>query len=220
MNAPDSPPGAPSLPPDASAPRVLVVDDHAIIVDAIVAVLRPLRRTAHIECAATLAAALTHLARSPFDAAVVDLTLPDSEGAATIEQLRAAAPTLALVVFTGTTDAQALAACTRAGVSAIVSKADDVAALRGALARLLGAPPPPSGPGAAQAAYPPVTLTPRQREVLQLIRQGLENKEIAQRLTVSPSTVGVLVSQLLVRLGASNRAQAATMAWRVVPPLL
>src|SRR5690606_23487584 len=66
------------------------------------------------------------------------------------------------------------------------------------------APPPRGGDGAAAG------LTPRQSEVLALVAQGLSNKEVGDRLDMSPSTVRAHVSAIFKTLGVENRTQAAT----------
>jgi DNA-binding NarL/FixJ family response regulator len=81
------------------------------------------------------------------------------------------------------------------------------AAQAATLLRQLGAPP--SNPTRAQD-----TLTPREHEVLQLLGKGLTNREIGVRLVVSPKTVEHHVSQILAKLGARSRAEAAAMAAR------
>jgi DNA-binding NarL/FixJ family response regulator len=66
---------------------------------------------------------------------------------------------------------------------------------------------------APPSAVPPVTaLTPREREVAALIAEGLSNAEIAQRLVLSPGTVGNHVGHILRALGARNRVQVAVWA--------
>ena len=70
---------------------------------------------------------------------------------------------------------------------------------------------PPSTPGPRDT--PPLTaLTPREREVASLVAEGLTNTEIAQRLTLSPGTVGNHLGQILRALGLKNRIQVAVWA--------
>ena len=68
----------------------------------------------------------------------------------------------------------------------------------------------------AQASSPlPVPLTPRERDVLQILTEGFSNQQIARRLFISESTVSVHVSHILAKLGVSNRLQAAAAAQRL-----
>jgi len=60
-----------------------------------------------------------------------------------------------------------------------------------------------------------VALTPRERDVLQILTQGFSNQQIARRLYISESTVSVHVSHILAKLGVSNRLQAAAAAQRL-----
>ena len=69
------------------------------------------------------------------------------------------------------------------------------------------------GPRGAPADAGPAELTPREREVLALVAEGLTNAELAERLYISPRTAGVHVSNILAKLGMSSRTEAA--AWAV-----
>ena len=70
-----------------------------------------------------------------------------------------------------------------------------------------------AAPGATAAEQ--AGLTAREREVLELIAQGRTNREIGTQLFISEKTVSVHVSRILAKLGAANRAQAATVAHRL-----
>ena len=73
------------------------------------------------------------------------------------------------------------------------------------------APPAPAPPSTPL----PVPLTPRERDVLQILTEGFSNQQIARRLFISESTVSVHVSHILAKLGVSNRLQAAAAAQRL-----
>ena len=73
------------------------------------------------------------------------------------------------------------------------------------------APPAPAPPSTPL----PVPLTPRERDVLQILTEGFSNQQIARRLFISESTVSVHVSHIIAKLGVSNRLQAASAAQRL-----
>ena len=80
--------------------------------------------------------------------------------------------------------------------------------------RVLGSPPPPPA-GTGPAGFPAVhALSPRERQVLLLMTEGLSNREIAGRLFVSEATVKSHVARVLVTLGVRDRLQAVVVAFR------
>jgi DNA-binding NarL/FixJ family response regulator len=68
-----------------------------------------------------------------------------------------------------------------------------------------------SSPGAARGDSTIAALTPRERQVLELVAEGLTNPQIGRRLYISPKTASVHVSAILAKIGASNRAEAAAL---------
>ena len=74
--------------------------------------------------------------------------------------------------------------------------------------------------GPRPASYPPgvlAGLTAREREVLELLSEGMSNREIADKLFIAPKTASVHVSNILAKLGASSRTEAAAIAYRQGP---
>jgi len=74
--------------------------------------------------------------------------------------------------------------------------------------------------GLRPASYPPgvlAGLTAREREVLELLSEGMSNREIADKLFIAPKTASVHVSNILAKLGASSRTEAAAIAYRQGP---
>lgn len=203
-----------------SAP-ILLVDDHAIVIGGLQSLLAQLLPRAPLAVRHTLAGALEALQdATPFALVVLDLTLPDATGCTALERIRAVAPTLPIVVLTGQDPAEVRVACAAYRVSAVVPKAARSGELEQAIAgALAGDTASSTTPPADATADPKVRLTPREREVLRAIREGLENKEISQRLGMAPGTVRVQVSNVLRKLGVRNRAAAAAAAHRVEPPL-
>lgn len=94
------------------------------------------------------------------------------------------------------------------GVTAAARWARDLAA-RGGL--VLARPDGPAATAATAPASGPAALTPRERQVLALVAEGLTNPQIGQRLFISPKTASVHVSAILTKIGAANRAEAAAL---------
>lgn len=196
---------------------VLLVDDHDLVRQGL---RRAFERS--IDCvvvgdAATVTEGASLAAELKPDVVVTDVRLPDGTGLELTQALREGNPVIGIVVLTMYAGDEQLFAALEAGASAFVAKdapSDDVVAaarhasvaprsfsaqdLAGAMQRRLV----PSGP----------QLSPREREILGLLAQGLGVTPIARQLFISESTAKTHISKLYEKLGAANRAQAIMRA--------
>ena len=190
--------------------RVLVVDDHDVVHWGFRLLLGEQPWVERCLSARTAQEALTLTAEMWPDVALVDLFLAGESGADLCESIRAASPRTRVLLISGAGRMSA-AAARAAGASGFVSKdwdADDVIAA----VRRVGMGMTMFEPRAQQ---PEPLLSEREREVLELIAAGSTNREIAQRLYLSPHTVKEHTSALYRKLGARNRAEAVQLAQRV-----
>ncbi|WP_326571678.1 response regulator transcription factor [Actinacidiphila glaucinigra] len=206
--------------------RVFLVDDHEVV-----------RRGLHdlldaepdIEVAGEAGTVDHALARAPAlrpDVAILDVRLPDGDGIGVCRELRSRMPGLACLMLTSFDDDDALLDAIMAGAAGYVLKqikgSDLVSAVRtvasgqsmldpATTARLMNSlreqeqPPEPQDEALAG-------LTPREREILELIGEGLTNRQIGQRLFLSEKTVKNHISRMLGKLGVERRIQAAVLA--------
>ncbi|MGW5349759.1 response regulator [Streptomyces sp. NPDC004031] len=208
--------------------RVFLLDDHEVV-----------RRGLHdlldaepdIEVVGEAGDADHALARGPAlrpDVAVLDVRLPDGDGITVCRELRSSVPGLACLLLTSFDDDDALLDAIMAGAAGYVLKqikgADLVDAVRtvatgqslldpATTARLMSTLRGDRAPAAA-AEQPLDELSPREREILDLVGEGLTNRQIGERLYLSEKTVKNNVSRLLAKLGVERRVQAAVIATR------
>jgi two-component system response regulator DesR len=190
--------------------RVLVVDDHDVVHWGFRLLLGEQAWVERCVSARTAAEALQLTANLRPDVALVDLFLAGESGADLCESIRAASPETRVLLISGAGRMSA-AAARAAGASGFVSKdwdADDVVAA----VRRVGMGMTMFEPKAQQ---PEPLLSEREREVLELIAAGSTNREIAQRLYLSPHTVKEHTSAVYRKLHARNRAEAVQRAQRV-----
>ncbi|MFG2871098.1 response regulator [Streptomyces sp. NPDC048338] len=214
----------------AEAPvRVFLVDDHEVVRRGLRDLLGAEADLAVVGEAATAGQAL---ARGPAlrpDVAILDVRLPDGDGVSVCRELRSRMPELACLMLTSFDDEEALLDAIMAGAAGYVLKqikgSDLVAAVRtvatgqsmldpATTARLMHSlrdPEPASPPEDQRLAV----LTERERDVLELIGEGLTNRRIAERLYLSEKTVKNHISRLLGKLGVERRVQAAVIAAQV-----
>lgn len=199
---------------------VLLVDDHEVVRRGLRDLLEDEPDIQVIAEAAGVDEALALAMHTEPDVAVVDVRLGDGDGVALCRELRASAHPPACLVLTAFDDEEAMVGAIMAGASGyllkqvrgqdVVHAVREVAAGRSLLdpvttARILDRIRNPAVPDELAA------LTDREREVLDLIGQGLSNREIAQRLFLAEKTVKNYVTALLSKLGMQRRTQAA--AW-------
>ncbi|MFD8413096.1 MULTISPECIES: response regulator [unclassified Streptomyces] len=209
--------------------RVFVVDDHELVRRGLYDLLDAEPDITVVGDAATAAQAL---ARGPAlrpDVAVLDVRLPDGDGVTVCRELRSRVPGLACLMLTSFDDEEALLDAVMAGAAGYVLKqingSDLLSAVRAVAggrsmldpattARLMSAlrgPEPQEQPADPRLAG----LSERERAVLDLIGEGLTNRQIAKRLYLSEKTVKNHISRLLGKLGVERRVQAAVIAAEV-----
>jgi DNA-binding NarL/FixJ family response regulator len=198
--------------------RVVVVDDHPIVRQGLVAALGDEADLDVVGAAGSVEECLPLVARLQPDVVLLDLELPGTGGIEGIPRLTEAAPTAKVLVFTAyDTDERVLGAI-RAGAKGYLLKgasAADLASAVRAVASGGSALAPRVAAKLVSAVNAPRTstaLSPREREVLRLIAQGLPSKQIARTLGIAERTVKFHTTSLLHKLGADNRAQAVALA--------
>jgi len=194
---------------------VLVVDDHEVVRRGVVEVVDADPALTVVAEAGTVRDAINRAAAVRPDVAIVDLKLPDGTGIDVVRALAIESPESRSIVLTSFDDDEAVAAALAAGASAFVLKtvrgteiADVVKRVAAGrtlldervLARRKSAHPDPTG-----------ALTPTEKKVLDLIGDGLSNREIGERLGLAEKTVKNHVTGLLAKMDFRRRTQAA--AW-------
>jgi DNA-binding NarL/FixJ family response regulator len=148
---------------------------------------------------------------------LLDLAMPGMAGVNSVESLHAEHPDVPLVILSGDTRRETVRASLHAGASGFISKTVSGASMVEALRLVLGGqtclPPDLAGEDEDEAgeplSAPPLDgVSPRDREILELVMDGLTNKEIGRRLGVQEVTIKAHLRSLYRRIGAANRAQA------------
>ena len=187
--------------------RVLVVDDHAVVLWGFKLLLGRQSWLERCELASSSDEAIKAAEQLRPDVALIDLFLGERSGAELCEVIRERSPRTRVLLISGVGWISAEAA-KAAGASGFVSKdwsAEEVANAVRIVGRGMSV-------FARQADGPATPLSPRERDVLALLGDGATNREIAERLHLSPHTVKDHTSALYRKLGVRNRAEAARRA--------
>jgi two-component system, NarL family, response regulator LiaR len=199
--------------------RVLIVDDHAVVRSGLATFLQAFEDFELVGEAGDGIEALRLCAQAVPDVVLMDLLMPEMDGIAATRAIRERHPDAQVIALTSFRDQDRVRAALDAGALGYLLKnvsADDLArAIRSARAGR-----PTLAPEATLALIdatrrPPAPghdLTPREREVLALMVQGLNNAEIAKRLVVNRSTAKFHVSNILTKLGVDSRTEAVAFA--------
>ena len=203
--------------------RVVIADDHRVVRDGLCYLLSQEPGVEVVGEAGDGRQAVDIVAATRPDVLLLDLYMPELDGHSVLEALRGTPRRPAVVVLTSATDDEHLVRAMQAGATSYLLKTaaaeDVIAAVRAAaagtaslspelLTRLTQAirrPPPPD---------PLEPLSPREREVLELIARGHSNRQIARDLMIGEQTVKTHVRSILAKLGLQDRVQAAIFALR------
>ena len=201
--------------------RLMIVDDHAMVRRGLGTILKVFDDLQLVGEAESGEAAIQLCAEVLPDVILMDMSLPGMDGAMATRAIRKKLPQIQVIVLTSFKDGKLIKQALEAGAIGYLLKdvsADDlVQAIRSAHAGRATLSPEAAQSLVEAANLPPTPgqdLTEREREVLVLMIEGLNNVQIAGRLTVSPSTIKSHVSNILSKLGASSRTEAVTLALR------
>lgn len=200
--------------------KVVLVDDHAVVRRGLTDLLSSTSDVEVVGMAADGEEALGVVESTRPDVVLMDLQMPGTDGVAATRRIVAAVPGAQVLVLTSFSDSERILAALDAGaVGYLLKDADPDDVIDGVRAVARGESP--LHPRAARellvsrqrpADRPP--LTPREADVLRLVRQGLANKQIGRRLGISERTVKAHLTSAFQRIGVQDRTQAALWAER------
>ena len=206
----------------ASRPiRVMLVDDHAMVRRGLTAFLKAFDELEVAGEAASGKAAIELCGKIKPDVILMDMVMPDMDGATATRTLRGQFPEVQVIALTSFNEEALVKGALAAGAIGYllkdVSAEDLLKAIRAAhagQATLSSEAAQALVPAATHPPAPGFDLTERERAVLGLMAEGLNNTQIAGRLGVSPSTIKSHVSNILLKLGVSSRTEAVALALR------
>jgi DNA-binding NarL/FixJ family response regulator len=198
--------------------RVLVVDDHAVVRDGLERILNHADDIQVVGTAADGADAIALAERERPDVVLMDLSMPGVDGVDATRSLTATQPEVKVVVLTSFGDQRRILDALGAGAVGYLFKdaspGEIVAAVRTVVAG--GAPLDPKAArvllDAQRQPRQGDDLSPRERQVLELLVTGLANKNIARRLGITERTVKAHLTSIFQQLGVTDRTQAALWA--------
>jgi NarL family two-component system response regulator LiaR len=199
----------------------MLVDDHTMVRRGLATFLKVFDDLQLAGEAESGAAAIQLCAEVLPDVILMDMSMPDMDGATATRTIRQRYPHIQVIALTSFKEGKLIKNALEAGAIGYLLKdisADElVQAIRAAHAGRATLSPEAAQALVETSNLPPapgLDLTEREREVLALMIEGLNNTQIAGRLTVSPSTIKSHVSNILSKLGAASRTEAVSLALR------
>jgi len=191
--------------------RVLVVDDHPVVRRGISDLLGSVPDVEVIGAAGDGATGATLAATLDPDVVLMDIEMPGVDGVEATQRIGATAPRTAVVILTTFADRARITRALDAGAAGYLLKdAEPSELLDGIRAAAAGATPiSPRVADRLSEGPAPAALTPREREVLALLADGLANKQIARRLGIAEKTVKAHLTRVFAALDVTDRTQAA-----------
>jgi DNA-binding NarL/FixJ family response regulator len=205
--------------------RVFLVDDHEIVRCGVASVLMIEKDIEVVGEAGTAEQAIARIPAARPHVAILDVRLPDGDGVTVCREIRSAMPAVACLMLTSFADEEALFDAVMAGASGYVLKEIQGSDLTGAVRTVAAGKSLLDPRSTAQMLErlrrdvtredPLAKLSEQERKILELIGDGLTNRQIGERLFIAEKTVKNYVSSLFAKLGMQRRTQAAALAVRL-----
>jgi NarL family two-component system response regulator LiaR len=204
---------------EAGRIRVLIVDDHRVVRSGLATFLRAFRDMELVGQASNGREAVVAAEKERPDVVLMDLAMPEMDGAAATAAIRGRLPRTQVIALTSFKEEEMVRDVLKAGAIGYLLKDVGADELAGAIRRA-HAGKPTLAPEATEvllqsqrrSTAPGHDLSAREREVLALMVAGLNNREIGDRLIISPTTAEFHVSAILAKLGVDNRTEAVALA--------
>jgi two-component system nitrate/nitrite response regulator NarL len=196
--------------------RLLVADDHALVLQAVRLALEPHPDFEIVGEAKSGSEVIPRVAESMPDLILLDIRMPGIDGIELLDRLRKQHPDVKVVVLSGVEDPELASEALRRGAKAFLGKGIDPAELApvlrqvnegAALTETFGTSPP------EETAADEFELTTREREILERVATGRSNKQIAGEFWLSEQTVKYHLTNVYRKLGVSSRTEAARFAY-------
>jgi DNA-binding NarL/FixJ family response regulator len=196
--------------------RVVVVDDHRLMLDALLLALRDATDLELVGETHEGRKALPLVAEKSPDVVLLDFRMPDMDGLQVLDRIRKNHPDVKVIMLSGSDDPELIQDALRRGASAFILKQIDPQDLPGAIRQAvegtihtaIGRAEDTDGAGEASG------LTPKELDVLNRVARGLSNKEISKELWLSEQTIKFHLTNIYRKLGVGNRTEATRYAYQ------
>ena len=203
--------------------RIVVADDHPVVRDGLRSLIEGIPDMTIVAEASNGREAVRAAVTERPDVLIMDLGMPDLDGVDATAEIARVAPGVAVLVLTMSVDDQTVLAALRAGARGYLLKGSTSREILGAVTAVAGGEAifghdvaqvvlARAGAAGSTPSYPFPHLSPREREVLDLLASGLSNSAIAERLSLSPKTVNNRTSDIFTKLQVAGRSEAIIRA--------
>ncbi|EAQ29072.1 putative regulator in two-component regulatory system; LuxR family protein [Erythrobacter sp. NAP1] len=198
------------------AQRIIIADDHPLFRTALSHAVAKVWPEAEVVEANTAGAAKTEL-EGGAEALLLDLHMEDSNGLSVLMDLRQEFPALPIAIVSASEEPRVYAAAQQLGAAAFIPKSSGLDEMRDALSAVREGDAwfPENSVEEDDDLARMASLTPAQRRILEAMRKGLLNKQIAYELDVSEATVKAHITAIFRKLGVNNRTQAVLVAGKL-----
>lgn len=197
--------------------RIIIADDHPLFRGALSQAVQKVWPQADIVEAETVAEANIAATAGPADLLLLDLHMKDSDGLTALLDLRHEFPALPVVVVSASEESRVVRACQSLGASGFIPKSANLDVMREALSQIrdgdIWFDTDVTESEDDTALFDKLaSLTPAQRRILNLVSQGMLNKQIAYQMEISEATVKAHITAIFRKLGVISRTQAVLVA--------